>query len=226
MSGAAGWGSYTATPQDQEEAEMAIQGLSVKLGPPSALVQVGVEAVRGVMRQIIAERRSRAHQLYKHGRPIKILVEDEEGRSSIPLSRRRAEDKFPWHRPKRPSDEGDDLSVLFSLLLAVFDQKGFFQQMDAKPLLSNPDQFHSNHWVKFSEGCKPSWLQMSIPQKTKYLRSWLVRKLSLDPKLRCMLPGKGCKRKQRNDMAWHGFEISDAELDAVLAEVMEAYQLS
>ena len=217
MAGTTGRVSYTATPQDREEAEMAIQVLSVKLGPPSASVQVGVEAVRGVMREIIAERRGRAHQLYKHGRPINS--------KSMPLGMRQAKDKFPWHRPTRPTDEGDDLSVLFSLLLAAFEQKKCFDKMDAKPNSADPDQFHSNHWKKFSEGCEPGWLQMTIPQKTKYLRSWLVTKLSLDPKLKCMLPEPGCKRRPRNDMSWRGFEISDAELDVVLAEVMEAYQL-
>ena len=123
------------------------------------------------------------------------------------------------------SDEGDDVKFLYSHLLAVFDQKKFFHKMDAKPLSADPDQFHSNHWVKFCQGCDPEWLQMSVPQKTKYLRSWLGKKLSLDPKLKCMLPEPGCKRKSRNEMGWRGFEMSDAELEAVLAEVMEAYQL-
>ena len=61
MTGTAGQVSYTSTPQDREEAEMAIQLLSEKFGPPSASVSVGVEAVRAVMRLVIAERRSRAH---------------------------------------------------------------------------------------------------------------------------------------------------------------------
>ena len=53
----------------------------------------------------------------------------------------------------------------------------------------------------------------------------MVKKFSLDPQLRCMLPGVGRKRKVRNEMSWRGFEMADAELDAVLDEVMGVYVL-
>ena len=215
--------SYASTPQDQEEAEAAIQSLSVNLGTPSASVQVGVEAVRSIMREIIAERRSRALQLYKHGRPINT-AENEDGWTSMPLRVRQSRNKFPYHKPPRPTEEGDDLAVVFSLLLAVFEQKGFFDRMDAKPNSAAPDEFLTNHWVKFAEGCNPEWLQMSMPQKTMYLRSWLVKKLSMDVNGKQMLPVCPSKRKARNDMCWLRFEISDCELDTVLAEVMAAYQ--
>ena len=132
------------------------------------------------------------------------------------------------HRPRQPSNVGDDVSILFSILLAVFDEKNLYEKMETKPAAADPAKFHSAHWVRFIEGCEGPWLQMSIPQKTKHLRWWLMKKFSMDPNLKCMLPGPGqptCKRKPRNEMSWRGFEMSDAQLDAVVAEVMEAYQL-
>ena len=122
------------------------------------------------------------------------------------------------------TDEGKDLSVLFSLLLEVIDRKGFFQNMSAKPAAANPDKFHGNHWTRFCEGCEPPWLEMTVSQKSKHLRRWMVKKFSLDPRGKCMLPRPGGRRKHRNEISWSGFEMNDAELDGVLDEVMEAYQ--
>ena len=141
--------------------------------------------------------------------------------------KRHAEVKFPWHKPDkhRPTDEGDDVKLVFSLLLALFDQMGFYGNMaNGKPRAANPDKFHSDHWTRFVKGCEPPWLQMSDSQKAKHLRSWLVHKFSLDPDERCMLPGNGRRRKKRNDIGWVGFEMSDDDLDTVMAQVIAAYQ--
>ena len=49
----------------------------------------------------------------------------------------------------------------------------------------------------------------------------MVKKLSLDPRGKCMLPRPGGWRKRRNEISWSGFEMNDAELDGVLDEVMD-----
>ena len=134
---------------------------------------------------------------------------------------------FPFHTPDthRPSDEGDDLKLFFSPVLALFDQMGLYRKMaNGKPKAARPDKFHADHWKRFVKGCEPPWMQMSVSQKAKHLRSWLVHKFSLDPDDRCMLPGNGRRRKTRNDIGWVGFEMSDDDLDTVMAQVIAAYQ--
>ena len=54
----------------------------------------------------------------------------------------------------------------------------------------------------------------------------MVKKFSLDPCGKWMFPPHGGKRTGRNEISWSGFEMSDRELDGVLKEVMEAYQMA
>ena len=84
--------------------------------------------------------------------------------------------------------------------------------------------FHHLYWKKFAKGCKPPWLQMSPAEKRKRVHAFIFQKFTLDPRNRCMDPGPGQKRKQRNEASWPGFWLSDQELDGIVAEVMNAYE--
>ena len=84
--------------------------------------------------------------------------------------------------------------------------------------------FHHLYWKKIAEECKPPWLQMSPAEKRKRVHAFIFQKFTLDPRNRCMVPGPGQKRKQRNEASWPGFWLSDQELDGIVAEVMTAFE--
>ena len=64
---------------------------------------------------------------------------------------------------------------------------------------------------------------MPFKQQSDCLRSFLLFKLSMDPQMRCMLPGVGDKRKARNNAQWIGFELTDDEMERLVANVMREY---
>ena len=67
-------------------------------------------------------------------------------------------------------------------------------------------------------------MSMSSNQKRAHARRFFVKKFSLDPKLECMLPGPGAKRKNRNEACWLEFWLTDVELDGLLDEIFEDIQ--
>ena len=131
----------------------------------------------------------------------------------------------PGHgRPPNPSSQGDDLDLLFRALLGSLEGRGLISRMKEPPVVAtNPSRFHAQFWAKFVDQCSEPWTEMSPQKKRERLRDWMYQKFSLDPKSRCMLPGRGCKRKSRNEACWHGFELTDADLEHVLGETMETY---
>ena len=127
--------------------------------------------------------------------------------------------------PPRPTEEGDDLSILFSFLLNIMDRRGFFKQKknEGKSTMPAPDRFLSRHWVAFVKHLESPWLKMGTVQKANHLHSWLLKKLSLDPKGKFMYPKGGGKRLSRNEMGWVGLEMTDDQLSDLVYSVMEAY---
>ena len=45
----------------------------------------------------------------------------------------------------------------------------------------------------------------------------------MDPKELSIRPNIGAKRKLRNNTQWTGFELSDAEMERLVADVMRQY---
>ena len=126
----------------------------------------------------------------------------------------------------RSMEEGDDVAILFSSLLKTMAHKGFFEKMNEwKPNRADPNKFLSKYWFPFVRDLDPPWLKMDIIQKSDHLKSWLLNKWSVDPKKKCMCP-RGGKRLRCNDMGWPRLEMTDAELDEVVREVMEMYAKS
>ena len=120
--------------------------------------------------------------------------------------------------------QGDDLDLLFRALLGSLEGRGLISRMKEPPVVAtNPSRFHAQFWAKFVDQCSEPWTEMSPQKKRERLRDWMYQKFSLDPKSRCMLPGRGCKRKKRNEACWSGFELTDADLEHVLGETMETY---
>ena len=64
---------------------------------------------------------------------------------------------------------------------------------------------------------------MAFKEQSDCLRSFLLFKFSMDPQMRCMLPGVGDKRKARNNAQWMGFELTDDEMERLVANVMCDY---
>ena len=123
-----------------------------------------------------------------------------------------------------PVEEGDDLSILFALLLHHMEMQGYMGRMPQKPRVAESvDRFHSQFWPKFLKGVDSPWASLTSQQKTRHVRSWLFRKFTMDPRGECMLPGPGAKRKHRNEASWKGFTLTDAELDKLVQSVMGDY---
>ena len=149
--------------------------------------------------------------------------------ASKPLHiRQQLPDGFDHHGGKlskhRPVEEGNDLSVLFALLLHHMENEGYMARMPKKPRVANSvDDFHSQYWEKFMRGVDSPWASLTSQQKSRHVRSWLFRKFTMDPHGRCMLPQRGKKQKSRNEAGWKGFTLTDAELDQLVQSVMRDY---
>ena len=100
------------------------------------------------------------------------------------------------------------------------DRRGFFKQKTGMP---NLERFHGRHWVQFVQHLKSPWLNMTTVDKANHLHSWLLKKLSLDPKGMFMYPKGSGKRLKRNEMGWVGLEMTDDQLSDLVYSVMEAY---
>ena len=148
------------------------------------------------------------------------------GPDSVPLEQRLATNT--WHprhgRPPNPRSQGDDIALLFRVLLALLKGRGHIDRMEEPPRVARDfKDFHSQFWRKFAAGCSVPWTEMSPQQKRGRLRDWMYQKFSLDPQSRCMLPGPGSTRKQRNEAGWIGFELNESDLDIVLRDTMVTY---
>ena len=197
---------------------------------PSPYTVVGRDAARGLLIAAAAEQRRHAQKPFKARRP--------ETANSKPLQERKRIHNsgglgFDHHPAQRSEHEGNDLGLLFRLLLAALKKpreaeggKGLLERMPFPPKAAQfPEEFHSRFWEKFARDCDPPWLEMTPPQKGRRLHAFLFTKFSMDPKAGCMFPGPSLMKKLRNDAAWIGFWLRDTELISLVAEVMEEYAL-
>ena len=166
----------------------------------------------------LAPARSLVTRLYKHdGRRV--------SKDSIPMCvRRQWPYGFDRHWPTQPELEGNDLRVLFSFILYHMNKLGFLDGMTKKPrVATDHPSFHSQYWKKFLKAAVAPWSEMTPQQKRDHVRAWLFKKFSMDRWALCMKPVSLARRKYRNEIEWHGVEIDDVELDALVGAVMRDY---
>ena len=197
-----------------------LQTLSAKkFGEPPALIN---RAIRALVVDVVTRQRHLAQEEYRHSRITSM---------SIPLPQRLLDPQtqLPYHggpnsrynQIDRPRDEGDELGVLFNVVLQkllILNDSGATPRMTTIPKGAEPTQFHATCWRPFTKDI--DWAAMSIPEKSKHLHAWLFMKFTLSPQSLCMLPGCGVKRK-RNNACWLGFWMTDRELDVLVHEVMQ-----
>ena len=188
------------------------------------LAPVRQAAARAFVAEVVADFQQRRllEQLdYRHrARPVTP--------GSVPLPQRQRNDlqglsggfnDLGGHRPARPRGEGDLLRMLLSLLLHDMRARGCMRNMTHLPLQAREvDVLHSKNWRKFA-----GWHTMTFNEQTNHLRDFLLQKFSLDPDMRCMLPGIGARRLPRNNARWIGFELTDVEMERLLKDVMSQY---
>ena len=109
---------------------------------------------------------------------------------------------------------------MLSLLLNEMKTQTYMARMLNPPLQARSvDELHSKNWKKWFAG----WTSKTFSEQSKCLRLFLVFKFSMDPKELSMQPDSGAKRKLRNNAQWIGFELSDAEMERLVADVMRQY---
>ena len=185
--------------------------------PPTQIAR----AVRALVDDVFTRQRHLAQEEYRHSRITSM---------SIPLPQRLLDPQtqLPYHggpnsrynQIDRPRDEGDELGVLFNVVLQkllILNDSGATPRMTTIPKGAEPTQFHATCWRPFTKDI--DWAAMSIPEKSKHLHSWLFKTFTLHPQNLSMQPGPGVKRK-RNNAGWLDFWMTDRELDELVQEVI------
>ena len=104
---------------------------------------------------------------------------------------------YAEYTPTRPKDEGDDLKLIFSLILTLLSKK-IDERMEVKPRATHDKEwFHHIYWKKFARACPRPWMKMTPSEKKRQTRAFIVQKFTLDPKGLCMLPPSGHKWKNQ-----------------------------
>ena len=190
-----------------------------QIGEPPTQID---RAVRALVVDVVTRQRHLAQEEYRHSRIT---------HNSIPLPQRLLEPQtqLPYHggpnsmynQTDRPRDEGDELGVLFNVVLQkllILNDSGATPRMKTIPKGAEPKKFHATCWRPFTKNI--DWVTMSIPEKSNHLHAFLFKKFTLSPQNLCMLPGRGIKRR-RNDACWLDFWMTDRELDVLVHEVMQ-----
>jgi hypothetical protein len=127
--------------------------------------------------------------------------------------------------------EGDEMSVLFGILLKDFEFHGLTKRIIAakchggkQPIQStDPNKFHRTYASSFKEICKRGFNELSPGEQREKLSEFLRKKFSVDPVGKVMVPKEG---KRRKILSWSGFHITDDELPAIVDRVIHAYGAS
>jgi hypothetical protein len=124
--------------------------------------------------------------------------------------------------------QGDQMRILFGILLADFDASGFLARV--APVKStgriprsctDPGRFHNTYSVVFREICKGPFEDLPECEQHAKLSEFLFKKFSTDPAEKKMAPAAGKKRKL---LSWPGFHITDIELPQLVHRVIAAYR--
>jgi hypothetical protein len=200
----------------------ALEFITTDVSGPRCSVRIGADAERGWLAKIIEVQRAHSAAKYKYPRTTTAY--------SIPLAKRRKMNPFqgyPYHKPSRTSGEGDDVALLFRIMLHLMHEADFLHRI--KPCIEFPiprasqDSIHFHHvyWTKL---VPPSynWLGMPIRAREDRFYCFLYELFTTDPARRSMLPARDCTAV-RNNACWPGFHLSDEELNVLVMDTFKAY---
>jgi len=137
-----------------------------------------------------------------------------------------------WHDhhgpPQRPAQEGFVFDILFGCILGALESMKITERMTggkdggAPVVYRNAIAFHRSNWTKFASLCGRPWLDLSLNEREAALRQFFINKFSADPKKKQMQPAPGDRPKMISGMG-RDFRMTDAELDALVNMVIQAY---
>ena len=206
------------TPEDQEEVETLRQCLTHRPEGIESTFLVGQEAARSLIAQCLARQRRHAKKLYRHGRKIT--------EKSKTLEDRIAEEDWELFKPPHSKEDFDKMGILFRILLSCIQRPERWCRLKRAPLAAKyTREFHRLHAKTFLDRCKPSWTELSWDEKENYLLQFLISQFSYDPKVECMNPSTGEKRKGRNDACWEGFWLGDQEVADMANTIISEYRI-
>ena len=206
---------------DMREAELLMRSLSVtRPGEPPAPID---RTSRALMLEVITGMRFLQQKEFRHGHDSKNALKLPD-RLKDPLN------KLPFHgganslhtKSSRPRQEGDEIGVLFTLVLErlmLLNNSSSQPRMPTIPKGAVPQDFHRTCWKQFAKNID-NWSIMSHEEKYQHVHTWLFKKISMDPYNHVMLPGPWEKWKKRNDACWGGFWMTDRELKELVREVL------
>ena len=206
------------TPEDQEEVETLMRCLTHRPEGVDSTFLVGQEAARSLIAQALARQRRHAKKLYRHGRKIT--------EKSKTLEDRIAQQDWEFFKPPHSREDFDKMGILFRILLSGVQQPERWCRFKRVPLAAKyTREYHSLHAKTFLDRCKPSWTELSWDEKENYLLQFLISQFSYDPKLECMNPSTGEKRKGRNGAGWEGFWLEDQEVADMANTIISEYRI-
>ena len=131
-------------------------------------------------------------------------------------------DMIGSQQPRFSAAEGDDLKILFGIVLDTMRNNKYMDRMTAPRRRSqNVNIFHRANWCKFLQTAAGSWLHIDETQKRDHLRRWLFRKFSVDVHSVTMYPADPNARRPSN-AGWPGFYMTDAELGRLVNDIFAA----
>jgi hypothetical protein len=186
-------------------------------------VRIGADAARGFLAEIVGLQRLHSAAVYKYPRTTTM--------NSIPLNLRRAmvfQDGFPYHKPTQSTREGNDVGMLFSVMLGLMQRDGYLnriivcEEWPFPKVALDPQHFHHVYWKRL---VKPwhNWLGMSIKARETRFFEYLFDLFTVDPYRMSMQPWEGWQPANRNNASWRGFWLADGELQALVRETFTVY---
>jgi hypothetical protein len=136
-------------------------------------------------------------------------------------------DGYRYHTPYRTSREGDDVALLFRIMLHLMHEKVFLHRI--RPCIKfpiprasqDPIYFHHVYWTKLVPRSY-NWLRMPIRAREDRFFCFLYELFTTDPDRRSMLPARD-RTAGRNNACWPSFHLSDEELNVLVIDTFKAY---
>jgi hypothetical protein len=186
-------------------------------------VRIGADAAIGILADTVGLQRRHSAALYKYPRTTT--------RNSIPVNIRREmlpDDGFCHHKPTRSTREGNDVGMLFSVMLWLMKRDKYLERII--PCVEYPipkasldsKHFHHVFWKKLVTP-EYNWLEMSIRAREDRFFEFLFQLFTVDPSGKSMQPAFGSDPRKRNNACWNGFSLTDDELLGLVRESISIY---
>jgi len=143
--------------------------------------------------------------------------------------------KYRQGHVSHDKDTMDDVALIFRLFLDKVDEHGYTSRISEHSHgVKNAVKFHGKHSPNFIKSAPGPWLSLPQYMKENHLRNWLFKKFTLDKWNQNMLPlnrdgvalpSDHKRYRDRNDICWQGFWLTDAELDRLVYEIGHGYLL-